>query len=120
VEQSSRRVSFEWAVIDGINDRPGDAIELATLARRLGAHVNLIPLNPTSGGLSRGLRGSPRAHVLAFRRLLTDRGVNATIRQTRGQEIDAACGQLAGAGALAHSRSSGNRVGASAGSRSDR
>ena len=91
-----RRVSFEWAVIDGVNDRPSDADELAELARELRAHVNLIPLNPTVGGLSRGLRGAPRTRVLAFRERLTSAGVNATIRQTRGQEIDAACGQLAG------------------------
>jgi 23S rRNA (adenine2503-C2)-methyltransferase len=94
-------VSFEWAVIDGVNDRIGDARELADLAGRIGAHVNLIPMNPTSGGSARGLRGSPPARVRAFRDELLTRGVNVTVRRTRGREIDAACGQLAGSEAIA-------------------
>jgi 23S rRNA (adenine2503-C2)-methyltransferase len=92
-----RRLSFEWALIDGVNDRPSDAAELAGLVRPLGAHVNLIPLNPTPGY---AVRGSPPAQVRAFRNLLTDQGVNATIRRNRGGDIDAACGQLAGSVAL--------------------
>ncbi len=88
-----RRLSFEWALIDGVNDRPSDAEELAVLARPLGAHVNLIPLNPTPGYLT---RGTPAAQVRAFRDLLVDQGVNATVRRNRGTDIDAACGQLAG------------------------
>jgi 23S rRNA (adenine2503-C2)-methyltransferase len=89
-----RRLSFEWALIDGTNDRPSDAAELATIARRLRAHVNLIPLNPTPGWPT---RGTAPAGVRAFRDLLVDLGVNATVRQNRGTDIDAACGQLAGA-----------------------
>jgi 23S rRNA (adenine2503-C2)-methyltransferase len=58
-----RRLSFEWAVIDGVNDTGRDATELAALARPLGAHVNLIPLNPTPGGLAGGLGASPAAQV---------------------------------------------------------
>ena len=92
---TGRRISFEWACIEGVNDRASDAAELATLARPLGAHVNLIPLNPTSGGLSRGLKGSPRPRVLALQEWLRQAGVNTTIRQNRGRSIDAACGQLA-------------------------
>ena len=88
-----RRLSFEWALIDGVNDRPNDAEELAALARPLGAHVNLIPLNPTPGYLT---RGTPAAQVRAFRALLVAEGVNATVRRNRGSDIDAACGQLAG------------------------
>ncbi|MGD0742414.1 MAG: 23S rRNA (adenine(2503)-C(2))-methyltransferase RlmN [Acidimicrobiales bacterium] len=95
VAATHRRISFEWALIDGVNDSDGDADELATLARESGAHVNLIPLNPTPGGTARGLAGSPRARVLAFRARLDGRGVNATVRRTRGRAIDAACGQLA-------------------------
>ncbi|MGH9123997.1 MAG: 23S rRNA (adenine(2503)-C(2))-methyltransferase RlmN [Acidimicrobiales bacterium] len=89
-----RRLSFEWALIDEVNDRQSDANELAELARPLGAHVNLIPLNSTPGYPA---RGSPGDRIRAFRDLLVDHGVNATIRRNRGSNIDAACGQLAGA-----------------------
>ncbi len=89
-----RRVSFEWAMIDGVNDRDVDADRLAELCARLrpAAHVNLIPLNPTPGYPT---TGTPRARVDEFRRRLEQLGVNATVRQNRGTEIDAACGQLA-------------------------
>jgi 23S rRNA (adenine2503-C2)-methyltransferase len=91
-ETTGRRPSFEWALIDGVNDRPGDATELAEIARRCAAHVNLIPLNPTPGYPT---SGTPRAGVEAFRDALRAAGVNVTVRATRGREIDAACGQLA-------------------------
>jgi 23S rRNA (adenine2503-C2)-methyltransferase len=87
-----RRVSFEWALIDSVNDRVADAAELAVIARRCSAHVNLIALNPTPGYAT---PGTPRRGVVAFRDALARLGVNATIRATRGREIDAACGQLA-------------------------
>jgi 23S rRNA (adenine2503-C2)-methyltransferase len=87
----NRRLSFEWAMIDHINDRDSDAHELATFARDLRAHVNLIPLNPTGGYPT---VGSPLARVHAFRDTLESLGVNATVRQNRGTDIDAACGQL--------------------------
>jgi 23S rRNA (adenine2503-C2)-methyltransferase len=89
-----RRLSFEWALIDGTNDRLSDARELAELSRSLPlpAHVNLIPLNPTPGYPT---RGTPPAGVARFRRQLADLGVNATVRRNRGTDIDAACGQLA-------------------------
>ncbi len=87
-----RRLSFEWALIDGVNDRPSDAAELAELARPLGAHVNLIPLNPTPGY---AVRGTPPGGVRAFRDGLISLNVNATVRANRGTDIDAACGQLA-------------------------
>jgi 23S rRNA (adenine2503-C2)-methyltransferase len=86
-----RRLSFEWALIDGVNDRRQDATELAEYAGALRAHVNLIPLNPTPGYPT---RGTPPARVTAFRDLLRSLGVNATVRQNRGTDIDAACGQL--------------------------
>jgi 23S rRNA (adenine2503-C2)-methyltransferase len=92
VAASGRRLSIEWALIDGVNDRAQDAAELAVFARPLGAHVNLIPLNPTPGY---AVVGSSPARVRGFRDELTARGVNATIRVTRGADIDAACGQLA-------------------------
>lgn len=89
-----RRVSFEWAMIDGVNDRERDARELAALCRRLSphAHVNLIPLNPTPGYLT---VGSAADRVEEFRLLLESHGANATVRRNRGTDIDAACGQLA-------------------------
>ena len=96
VEASGRRLSIEWALIDGVNDRGSDASELAAFARPLGAHVNLIPLNPTPGY---PVVGSPPERVRRFRDELRALGVNATIRATRGADIDAACGQLAASGA---------------------
>jgi len=94
LDAKGRRLSFEWAMIDQVNDRPSDAVELAALCRSLSlpAHVNLIPLNPTPGY---PVRGSSRAKVNAFRDQLESIGVNATVRQNRGTEIAAACGQLA-------------------------
>ncbi|HEY5274564.1 MAG TPA: 23S rRNA (adenine(2503)-C(2))-methyltransferase RlmN [Acidimicrobiales bacterium] len=92
-----RRVTFEWALMDGVNDRDSDVEELAEFALGLSAHVNVIPLNATVGADSRGLRGSPAQRVRSFCDALTARRVNATIRRTRGSEIAAACGQLAGA-----------------------
>jgi 23S rRNA (adenine2503-C2)-methyltransferase len=93
LEAHGRRLSFEWALIDGVNDRDVDARRLAGLARSLPlpAHVNLIPLNPTPGY---PVRGTPRRRVRAFRELLDQWGVAATVRRTRGTDIDAACGQL--------------------------
>ena len=87
----NRRLSFEWALIDGVNDRGRDATQLADYALALKAHVNLIPLNPTPGYLTRGTRPE---RVRAFRDLLRSLGVNTTVRQNRGTDIDAACGQL--------------------------
>ena len=92
VAASGRRLSIEWAMIDGVNDRDADAEELVAFARPLGAHVNLIPLNPTPGY---AVVGSPPERVRAFRDRLQAMGTNATIRVTRGVAIDAACGQLA-------------------------
>ena len=91
VDATHRRLSFEWALIDGVNDTDRHARELADYARPLRAHVNLIPLNPTPGY---AVRGTPRARVDAFAAQLGDLGINATVRRTRGTDIDAACGQL--------------------------
>lgn len=105
-----RRLSFEWALIDGVNDRSSDATELARLCRRfrLPAHVNLIPLNPTPGYPT---VGSPLKRVHEFRDQLVSLGVNATVRRNRGTDIDAACGQLA-AGQPVSVPSPGRRSGA--------
>jgi len=94
LDVKNRRVSFEWAMIEGVNDRDSDARELADLCRRLSphAHVNLIPLNPTPGYPT---VGSSARRVAEFRDLLETCGANATVRRNRGTDIDAACGQLA-------------------------
>lgn len=91
VTRTRRRLSFEWALISEVNDRFEDAARLAAIANDLHAHVNLIPLNPTPGY---AVRGSSRNRVHAFADDLRRRGVNVTIRDTRGSDIDAACGQL--------------------------
>ncbi len=91
-ERTGRRVSLEWAMIDGVNDRPTDAAQLAEVARQARAHVNLIPLNPTPGYPT---VGSSAGTIAAFVDQLRAAGVNATVRQNRGTDIDAACGQLA-------------------------
>jgi 23S rRNA (adenine2503-C2)-methyltransferase len=89
-KKTGRRVTFEYALIDGINDSNKVAEELARLLKGNGAHVNLIPMNPTAGGFSR----PARKRVLAFQQILRDDGVNCTVRVEKGSEISAACGQL--------------------------
>ncbi len=91
VEAKGRRLSIEWAMIAGVNDTDRDASELAELATDLRAHVNLIPLNPTDGFAT---RGTDRRGIRRFADLLTAHEVNVTVRSNRGNEIDAACGQL--------------------------
>lgn len=87
---TGRRVTFEYALIDGVNDSPPLALELARLLRGSGIHVNIIPVNPTAGGFER-----PNRHrVLTFERVLREAGVNVTVRVEKGTEIAAACGQL--------------------------
>ncbi len=90
-EKKGRRVSLEWTMIDGVNDTDDQASKLAAIALRMRAHVNLIALNPTP--MSRD-RASSETRIDRFARLLTQRGVNVTVRDTRGKDIDAACGQL--------------------------
>ena len=90
---TGRQVTFEYALMKGVNDSPQEAGRLATLARRARAKVNLIPLSPTSGS---GYEPTPRPAAVAFLRRLEERGVRATLRRSKGGEIQAACGQLAG------------------------
>ncbi|HEY2215057.1 MAG TPA: 23S rRNA (adenine(2503)-C(2))-methyltransferase RlmN [Acidimicrobiales bacterium] len=101
VAATRRRLSIEWAMIHDVNDQGHDAKELADFARPLGAHINLIPLNPTPGY---AVVGSSMKRVEGFRDQLEDLGINATVRQTRGAEIDAACGQLAASVTLGRRR----------------
>ncbi len=91
--QNGRSITFEYVMLDGVNDRPEHARELAQLLAGHDAKVNLIPFNPFAGNRFR--RSRPEA-VAAFRDYLNSRGVTATVRRTRGDDIDAACGQLAG------------------------
>ena len=91
-------ITFEYCMLDGVNDQPEHARQLLDLLRRHGERgvpckINLIPFNPFPDS---GLLCSPRAVVQQFARLLVDGGLVTTVRKTRGDDIDAACGQLAG------------------------
>jgi 23S rRNA (adenine2503-C2)-methyltransferase len=92
-EQNGRSVTFEYVMLDGINDQREHAIELARLLHGKPAKLNLIPFNPFPGTR---YRRSPQAVIEKFRDELVNKGLIATIRKTRGEDIDAACGQLAG------------------------
>ena len=91
--QNGRSVTFEYVMLDGVNDQPQHARELATLLAGQDCKVNLIPFNSFAGTR---YRRSPEPVITRFRDLLMKRGVIATIRRTRGDDIDAACGQLKG------------------------
>jgi 23S rRNA (adenine2503-C2)-methyltransferase len=87
-------ITFEYCMLDGINDSDEQARALLRLLRgRVPCKLNLIPFNPFAAS---GLRRSPRERVAAFARVLQDGGLVTTVRKTRGDDIDAACGQLAG------------------------
>src|SRR3954470_1439923 len=92
-EQNGRSVTFEYVMLDGVNDQPEHARELARLLRGKPAKLNLIPFNPFPGTQ---YRRSPQASIERFRDELMKRDIIATIRRTRGEDIHAACGQLAG------------------------
>jgi len=91
IAQTHRRVSFEWALIEGVNDTPEQARALAQLAKGMLCHVNLIPLNPTSGYPG---AASTRERIAAFRTVLESAGIPNTLRLRRGIDIQAGCGQL--------------------------
>jgi len=86
-------ITFEYVMLDGVNDTTDHARELAVLVRDVPCKFNLIPWNPFPGA---GFETSPRSRILSFQRTLVDAGFVTTIRKTRGEDIDAACGQLAG------------------------
>jgi 23S rRNA (adenine2503-C2)-methyltransferase len=90
-EKTSRRIHFEYAMIDGVNDSLQNAKELLALLKGLPAHVNLIPLNHVEES---PLKPSSKSAVAAFQKALEDGGVTATVRRTLGSDIDASCGQL--------------------------
>jgi 23S rRNA (adenine2503-C2)-methyltransferase len=89
-ETTGRRVTYEYALIAGVNDSPALAAELVRVIGPAHSHVNLIPLNPTAGPFARPSREAVRT----FRQTLIDAGVNCTVRIEKGAEISAACGQL--------------------------
>ena len=92
-------ITFEYCMLDGVNDQPEHAQQLISLVKGQGGHagvsckLNLIPFNPFPAS---GLTRSTRARVEAFAKILIDAGIVTTVRKTRGDDIDAACGQLAG------------------------
>jgi 23S rRNA (adenine2503-C2)-methyltransferase len=90
---TGRRVTFEYCLMDGINDSPEQARALAAALEGMLCHVNLIPVNPTSDA---GIRRPRRTRTLAFQRELATRGISCTVRVEKGVEISAACGQLRG------------------------
>ena len=89
-KKTGRRVTFEYALMDGINDSPEIAEELSVLLQGNGSHVNLIPINPTAGDFKR----PSDDRVSKFAEILSNAGVNCTVRVEKGSEISAACGQL--------------------------
>ena len=84
-------MTFEYSLIEGVNDSGEDAEQLALLLKGSGGHVNLIPVNPVA---ERTFRRSRRAAVEAFKNKLEKNGINVTIRREMGRDIDGACGQL--------------------------
>lgn len=91
IDRTGRRITFEYSLVDGKNDTPDHARQLAKLVHGLNCHINLIPLNPVEGRM--GDR-SKRTNVLEFKNILEKYHSNVTIRREMGSDIDAACGQL--------------------------
>lgn len=90
-EATKRRITFEYAMLAGVNDSAGNAAELAKLLKGMLCHVNLIPANPVEGA---GFNQSSRRRVEEFRDILERQGIETTIRRELGADINAACGQL--------------------------
>jgi 23S rRNA (adenine2503-C2)-methyltransferase len=89
--KTGRRITFEYALIGGVNDRPEHAEELAEVIKDMLCHVNLIPVNHVP---ERNYVRTPRNDIFEFQRILEGKGINATIRREQGHDIAAACGQL--------------------------
>lgn len=90
-DETGRRVSYEYTMIDGVSDRPWQAKKLAELLKGRPAHVNMIPLNAVTES---GLKPSTKENIRRFQGILEKSGVTATVRRTLGPDIDASCGQL--------------------------
>ena len=91
IEATGRRISFEYAMIDGVNDSDACALELADRLRGMLCHVNLIPVNAVEG---KSQQRSSKARIRAFVDVLEKKGINVTVRRTLGADINASCGQL--------------------------
>lgn len=91
IDKTGRRISFEYALISGVNDTDDCAVQLANLLRGMICHINLIPANPVS---ERGFTKPDKANVHRFEQKLISLGMNATVRRTLGADISASCGQL--------------------------
>ncbi|HTX90067.1 MAG TPA: 23S rRNA (adenine(2503)-C(2))-methyltransferase RlmN [Anaerolineales bacterium] len=92
IAATGRRITFEWALVNGVNDTPEQARLLASKLKGMLCHVNAIPLNPTEGYAG---QATPRERADAFKEILTQAGIPCTIRLRRGMDIQAGCGQLA-------------------------
>mgnify|MGYP001145482398 FL=1 len=90
-KQTGRRISFEYALIEGVNDTPECAQQLCQKLKGMGAHVNLIPVNPVK---ERDYRRSSRDRIRRFQQILERNHITATVRRELGSDINAACGQL--------------------------
>ena len=88
---TGRRISFEYALIDGVNDSKECALELAHILKGIMCHVNLIPANPVK---ENSFKKPDKIKIFKFQKQLADLGINATVRRTLGADIDASCGQL--------------------------
>lgn len=93
IKQTGRRISFEYAMINNLNDTPQCAEELASLLKGMLCHVNLIPLNDSG---EQFVKSSSKVNIYRFKNILENKGVNVTVRRTLGKDIEAACGQLKG------------------------
>lgn len=91
IEKTHRRITFEYAIMYGVNDTIKDACKLADLLEGMLCHVNLIPVNAVEGA---GYRRAPQNVMMGFRDALNNRGITATVRRELGSDVDAACGQL--------------------------
>ena len=105
IDRTGRRITFEYAVIDGVNSSDADADRLSALLRGMNCHVNLIPVNKVR---ERNYR-TARSGVADFARQLGKRGINATVRRTLGSDIEAACGQLRRDAAEHHGKGGGDQ-----------
>ncbi len=90
-DKTGRRITFEYALIEGENDHQEEARQLAKKLRGMLCHVNLIPINPVE---ERGYKASSNKNITKFQKILKDSGVETTIRRELGSDINAACGQL--------------------------
>lgn len=91
IKKTGRRISFEYILIDGVNDTPQAAQKLAMLLKGMLCHVNLIPANEVK---ETGMKRTPPQKVRSFQKSLEDKGINVTVRRELGQDINASCGQL--------------------------